>query len=656
MMTPEAEKYLRTWQKHFIKKQFCPKHDTGAEHNLWFANCCTGSGKSNVGFESVIQNIQFNASRGKKTINVFVAPTIMLSKQIKKECEEYLQKFYPTLKDKVEFVLRNCESDDSRVDLAKTIYWANNSKVRHYVFVYCADSFFGNDTIGNRYDAIYKGLKNTTTKNKDIVCGTIVFDEAHNYRTWWEEITGYAATSPRTINPTTQDINILTDLFSDVVCMTGTPCVYQCWMSQDERWQKDFVVSVNYAMAIKNGWIVRPDVYVLMVRDIKSQLEDAAITAMAHERRINASGIKGVANTTTHMLINAPDINTANNVGKNLWEYYGKKVGVSILHSPKTVKDTSRGKNTTFDLTAEIDGVPMGSKQAKDSIMAIDSTDYARERIVTQVEMISEGINVNSFDCPLITSHSDVKITQQIGRSLRFLPKTVPGVKNHASIYCVAENQEDVANLVSQLVDQGLDLEEVLKNMKIVDVPGKGKPEDEDAVADYEKSDWRGYTKVEIKNLMNMVNGATVEARIKNYVNNHAAAINLIYSLISAIKVSGSSKGKKAAAKSGKSGKGSSTKGGAGTKDENGEKKESTPLGKKNAILRRIEDRITKVADWRDLYIPNMQMDKVINYMLDDLCGVGEAPTLTTEQAAILRDFITQVDIEMQQAVAAHQN
>ena len=112
------------------------------------------------------------------------------------------------------------------------------------------------------------------------------------------------------------------------------------------------------------------------------------------------------------MLINAPDINTANNVGKNLWDYYGGKVGSSILHSKATVKDTGRGMNTTFDLTAEIDGVKMGSKEAKESIMKIDTTDIGKERIVTQVKMISEGINVNSFDATLITSHSEVNIIQ----------------------------------------------------------------------------------------------------------------------------------------------------------------------------------------------------------------------------------------------------
>ena len=352
MMSPDAMNYLRTWQKNFISKKFCPKHVTGSEHNLWFANCCTGSGKSNVGFETVIQNILFNESLGRKSISVFIAPTIMLSNQIKRECEEYVQRFYPVLAKKIDFIVRNCESEDSKIDISKPIYWANNSKVRHVVFAYCADSFFGNETISNRYDAIYNGLKKTTTNNKDIVCGTIVFDEAHNYKSRWSEITGYAATSSTNIISTPEEVNKLPELFSDVLCMTGTPCLYQCWMSQDERWKKDYVVSVNYAMAIKHGWIVRPDVYVINVRDIKSQLEDAAIAAMEHERKINSSGLRGVSNSTTHMLVNAPDINTANNVGKNLWNYYDGEVGVSILHSAKTVKDTGRGKKSTFDLTA----------------------------------------------------------------------------------------------------------------------------------------------------------------------------------------------------------------------------------------------------------------------------------------------------------------
>lgn len=647
MMTPEAEKYLRTWQKNFINKKFCPKHVTGSEHNLWFANCCTGSGKSNVGFETVIQNILFNESLGRKSISVFIAPTIMLSDQIKVDCVKYFEKYYPNLKGKVDFSVFNCESTDNRINLAKPIYWAANPKVRHYVVSYCYDSFFGNETIGNRYDAIYNGLV-ATTANKDIVCGTIVFDEAHNYGSKWSEITGYAATSSTNIIPTPEDVNILTKLFSDVVCMTGTPNVYQCWMSQDERWAKDYVVSVNYATAMKNGWIVSPDVFVIMVNDVRTGLEDAAITALANERHINAAKIKGVSNVATHMLVNSPDINTANNVGKNLWNYYDKSVGVSILHSTKKVADTGRGQNKFLNLTAEIDGKEMGSKDAKKSIMEIDTTDVGKERIVTQVEMISEGINVNSFDCSLLTSHSEVNNIQQTGRTLRKFDG-----KNHASLYCVAENQEDVAQLVSDLVDQGLDLEEVLKKMKLVDRRGTDKDEDPDSVADYEASSWRGYTQVEIRNLMNAVSGATVGARIKTYLKKNTAAIDLLYSMISAIKVNTPTKSKKSTGKSGKSGKG----GGSGaSKADKGEKKESSPLGKKNAILRRIEDRITKVADWRKLYIPNMGINKVINYMLDDLCGIGDAPTLTGEQAAILRDFIKQVDIEMQQAEAAHQN
>lgn len=621
---------------------------TGSEHNLWFANCCTGSGKSYVGFEAVIQNIMFNEGREKKSISVFIAPTIMPSNQIKGECVKYFEKHYPNMVDKVNFSVFNRESTDNRINLAKPIYWAKDSKVRHYVVSYCYDSFFGNETIGNRYDAIYNGLLATTTSNKDIVCGTIVFDEAHNYGSRWSEITGYSATSSTNIIPTPEDVNILTKLFSDVVCMTGTPNVYQCWMSQDERWSKDYVVSVNYATAMKNGWIVSPDVFVIMVNDVKSGLEDAAITAMENERHIDAAKIPGVSNVAPHMLVNAPDINTANNVGKNLWEFYGGKVGVSILHSNKKVNDTGRGKNGMFSLTAQIDGKEMGSKAARDSIMEIDQTDVGKERIVTQVEMISEGINVNSFDCSLLTSHSDVNNIQQIGRTLRNFAG-----KNHASLYCVAENQDDVAQLVSDLVEQGLDLEEVLKNIKIVDISGTDKDEDPDSVADYEASSWRGYTKVEIKNLMNAVNGATVEARIKTYLKKNTAAIDLLYSLISAIKVNTPTKSKKSTGKAGKSGRG----GGSGaSKHEKVEKKESSPLGKKNAILRRIEDRITKVADWRKLYIPNMGINKVINCMLDDLCGIGEAPKLSTEQAAVLRDLIKQVDIEMQQAEVAHQN
>ena len=644
MMTPDAESHLRAWQKSFIKNKFCPKHVTGNEHNLWFANCCTGSGKSNVGFESVIQNILFNGARRKKSIHVFVGPSIMLSNQIKRECEAYLHKFYPFLVDKVEFFVRNCESTDSKIDLSKLIYWAKNSTYQHGVFTYCADSFFGNETIGNRYDAIYNGLKKTVTANPDIVCGTIVFDEAHNYKSRWGEITGYAATSSTNIIPTPEDINKLPDLFSDVLCMTGTPCPYQCWMSQDERWKKDSVVSVNYATAIKHKWIVCPDVYVIKVRDVKTQLEDAAITALAHERRINAANIRGVSNVATHMLINAPDINTANNCGKNLWNYYGGKVGSSILHSKATVKDTGRGMNTTFDLTAEIDGVKMGSKDAKESIMKIDTTDIGKERIVTQVKMISEGINVNSFDATLITSHSEVNITQQTGRTLRIFKG-----KNHASLYAVSQNQDDVAIIVSELVDQGLDLEEVLSHIKEIDISGRGKEEDPDSIVEYEKSGWRKYTKVEIKNLMNAVNGATVEARIRNYVKNNADAIDLIYQLISAIGTSS-----KASTTKGKSRTKSASKGkGSGASNASTGKKNEGMIGKKNAILRRIEDRITKVPDWRNLYIPNMDVDKIINYMLNDLCGIGKAPTLTKEQSAILRDLINQVDIEMQQAQAA---
>ena len=101
--------------------------------------------------------------------------------------------------------------------------------------------------------------------------------------------------------------------------------------------------------------------------------------------------------------------------------------------------------------------------------------------VVFQVDMISEGINIKSFNSVLITSYSEVKQMQQIGRVLRDIEFNGHHKKaeDEVSIYAAVENKEDLAQLLINLEEYDL-TDDVFKWGKITNANNGSSPETDD--------------------------------------------------------------------------------------------------------------------------------------------------------------------------------
>ena len=164
------------------------------------------------------------------------------------------------------------------------------------------------------------------------------------------------------------------------------------------------------------------------------------------------------------ILVCADGIDTIQNIKNEL----GDDCHVILLHS---VKETNVSNEVeTFE--PEINGIKKNKTEVMEMLDAIDSgSEKASELlsdkkpiIVLQVDMISEGVNIKSFNSVFITSHTQTKQMQQIGRVLRhFEVKDENGNilfdKNQtglANIYCPISNDGEIGELLFNLENAGL--------------------------------------------------------------------------------------------------------------------------------------------------------------------------------------------------------
>ena len=125
--------------------------------------------------------------------------------------------------------------------------------------------------------------------------------------------------------------------------------------------------------------------------------------------------------------------------------------------------------------------------------------------VLFQVDMISEGINLCSFNAGIIKSKADVKSTQQIGRIIRDYTITDKNgehhkkIDGHANIYCIIENENDICNLLERLEQFELTADAFDWGRK-VDVSNGGAAEpDPDKVPNIADFEWDAIMPVEIQ-------------------------------------------------------------------------------------------------------------------------------------------------------------
>lgn len=644
--------YQRLWVIDAMRK-FALKHSTTSdEHNVWIVNACTGSGKTNLGFEMIIQDIYISYLLGEKSIHGFVAPRILLSDQQMKDFAKYFQQWYPDLYCKTD--IRYVHSGKTDPKVGKHLDIVDNSgtikpykfgqSYDHCVVVFCYESFKGKKDSKRAYEFFKKTVSVNKNRGVIVTCGSLIFDESHNYDNNFELLTGYM----RKDKVISESVKFKNDnfrsLFKDITCMTGTPGEFQCLMSQDDKFSKDYLVEVTYKYAIGESWILCPEVFVILnLFNLENALTHAVISAYEREKAAHP-------NEPVHMLVNCLDRTIAMNTVKKVCEYIKNNdldCKVFSLHgADDDLKPTEDGVecNDSELIKAKVCGIKYNDVEYG----GIDKDYPTRDVIVMQVKMISEGININSFNAVVVTSTNEVNIIQQIGRAVRpFLGK------NHVAVYCVCDNYSDVWDVFKPLIKEGLQLNEILGGVKKLDEqtptttakPGR---------AVFKESDWDAVHKQDlIMDLEQMMTYSeakeSIDRSIQNTVTSKFLTFMEKYPLPGAgtIAIRPNEPSEPTTTSTGG--------GGTGTKDtERGKEKVNNSSGKQKVVIdkkreyarflmRRIACLIDTNPQWQKEFIPNIGDLDIVHKMLRDAVCYYFIDKPTEEDALLLKNTIDMV-------------
>ena len=418
---------LRPWQV-FAKNKINEIAEQEA-HALIAVNACVGSGKTTVAMQAMVDFIKKNDLD--ETIQVFVCPRLALCKQQAKEIEKY---FTDSQIESSTVICYNCEGE-------KPKEFTNHNQ--HIVLVACDKSIWD-----DKLPAFKRLLENRK-------CGVIAYDEAHNYSAHCSQMFHY--TEDKSL-PYTADDGLAT-YFETSLFMSGTPNEYQTKLAKDNP-DHSIDLSIKDAISATPGpYICKPTLNLVHskeeVFDVRL-IRDAIIAIKKYEKDL----FENNEYIQPRILVCLNEIDTIQNIKDEL----GDDCHVIVLHS---VKETNINNEVeTFD--PEIDGIKKNKTEVMEMLDAIDSNNLEKASellsdkkpiIVLQVDMISEGVNIKSFDSVFITSHTQTKQMQQIGRVLRhsdvkdengniLFDKNTSGLVN---IYCPISNEAEIGELLYNL-------------------------------------------------------------------------------------------------------------------------------------------------------------------------------------------------------------
>lgn len=400
-------------------------------HSLIAVNACVGSGKTTVAMQAMVDFIKRNELN--ETIQVFVCPRLALCEQQAKEIEKYFKDAEVT---SFKVICYNCEGEKPKE------FTDHN---QHIVLVACDKSIWD-----DKLPAFKRLLENRE-------CGVIAYDEAHNYSAHCSQMFHY--TEDKSLPYTADDG--LAAYFDTSLFMSGTPNEYQIKLAKDNH---SIDLSIKDAISVvPRPYICKPTLNLVHSKDEVFDvrlIRDAIIAIKNHEKEF----YKDNEYMQPRILVCADGIDTIQNIKNEL----GDDCHVILLHS---VKETNIDNGREF-FEPEINGDKKSKAEVMEMLDAIDSgSEKASELlsdkkpiIVLQVDMISEGVNIKSFNSVFITSHSETKQMQQIGRVLRhFEVKDENGnilfdkyQTGLANIYCPISNDSEIGELLFNLERAGL--------------------------------------------------------------------------------------------------------------------------------------------------------------------------------------------------------
>lgn len=420
---------LRDWQKS--ARRTINEISKQEAHALIAVNACVGSGKTTVAMQAMVDFIEKNTLN--ETIQVFVCPRLALCKQQAAEIEDYFTK---SQIESFKVICYNCEGEKPKEFVDHN---------QHVVLVACDKSI---------WDDKLPSFKRLLESRK---CGVIAYDEAHNYSAHCSQMFHY--TEDESLPYTADDG--LAAYFETNLFMSGTPNEYQIKLSKDNH---SIDLSIKDAINITpRPYICKPTLNLVHskeeVFDVRL-IRNAIIAVKNHEKEFYENN----KYMQPRILVCADGIDTIQNIKDEL----GDDCHVILLHS---VKPTSINNAPDF-FEPEINGDKKSKAEVMEMLDAIDSgSEKASELlsdkkpiIVLQVDMISEGVNIKSFNSVFITSHSETKQMQQIGRVLRHFVVEDENKKvlfdkyqsGLANIYCPISNDSEIGELLFNLERAGL--------------------------------------------------------------------------------------------------------------------------------------------------------------------------------------------------------
>ena len=449
--------YISDFGKHTVKRNYVS------------VSACVSSGKTLLAIAGMADNIKNN----EKTFQVFVCPRLNL-------CTQQAEETYDFLKDNginASVILYN----SAKYDGTRNINVCTDRKVddceeffegcNHVVMIACSESIWGgkDKEFFKRKCTFEHILKNNRAYGRKNAA--IVYDEAHNYESKFSII------------------EKLSEYFNVSVLMSGTP-------GENQRRIHRVSKKIDYSIraAILDKIICKPTLNIIDGYNDDTHLTSAVNSMIANENRIHKAPFG------TRALICARSIDAIKSAADKI-----KNSHVITLHSNKKVVNDD---NEIIEITSTIDGV---EKSAQETMKLIESIDKKENYfgddlpiVVFQVDMISEGINIKSFNSVLITSYSETKQMQQIGRVLRDVEFRGHHKKDEdeVNIYAAVQNADDLMQLLINLEEYDL-TDDVFNWGKIIKSCNGSSPKDENGIAIF--NEWKQIdTVLDIKKLLKM--------------------------------------------------------------------------------------------------------------------------------------------------------
>lgn len=312
----------------------------------------------------------------------------------------------------------------------------------------------------------------------------------------------------------------LADFFQTSIFMTGTPAEFQKVITE-----KSFHCDCPIYEAVEKGYVTRPKLNLIKCYDY--QYNSAILAVYKNELEISkTSKVKW----PIHIIANCSSIDEVNSLYTKCWNDFAEKENIHLIsvHSKKTIENKKTLVETDIiprldnetDLNKiikkyrkEIDKWISKNTDNKEPTCMMDILELidagvilkGKPVVLFQVDMISEGINLCSFNAGIIKSKADVKSTQQIGRIIRDYTITDKNgehhkkIDGHANIYSIIENENDICNLLERLEQFELTDDSFDWGRKVDVSNGSTADPDEDKVPTISDFFWDKITNVEIQ-------------------------------------------------------------------------------------------------------------------------------------------------------------